>query len=210
MPNDMPVELLREVFDIALHVPDHLFFDTTTNSPFAHVQASTSNLLIVCKRWLKIATPAFYETLILRSRAQILSLCSAIAANPQFAIRIRRMRVEGRFHDFIGDTAKHMTALHAVCFAFDAEYITKMPGVVKLLRAVNPRIAAFPTILHTSFATSNKVNKMVGDAIRKWKICTHSFFHTCTPGIWTVSPMSCSALPQRCLESHRLPLLSAV
>ncbi|KAH7107386.1 hypothetical protein BKA62DRAFT_683197 [Auriculariales sp. MPI-PUGE-AT-0066] len=187
MVSILPEELLKEVFRIALHVPDHLFYDVSLESPFSFVEHSKSGLLLVCKRWLRGATPVFYETLILRSNAQVMSLCNALAAHRQFACLVKRLRLEGRVPEPLGEMAKRMTSLQDVCLAFNYTGVSafKFSGFTKFLRALNPQRAAFVRPIGIHYSKSANVNKKICQAVSAWTNLT-SLMLPYSGGGWSI------------------------
>ncbi|TDL29937.1 hypothetical protein BD410DRAFT_47127 [Rickenella mellea] len=98
MVNSFPEEVLKEIFTSALLIPDEKFsFAKTGLSPFGQNLASTASVLLVCKRWLRVATPLLYEDVVLRSTAQAQALADSLTANPRFALYVKRLRMEGGF-----------------------------------------------------------------------------------------------------------------
>ncbi|KAH7107277.1 hypothetical protein BKA62DRAFT_682892 [Auriculariales sp. MPI-PUGE-AT-0066] len=158
MSSTLPEELLKEVFALILLVPDHLFHDTSSSSPFARVKASTSSLLLVCKRWLRISTPTLYETLILRSKAQIISFSNAVAADTRLALHVRRVRLEGAVPDVFGNAAKRMVLVKEICVALSS-YESRRNGLLQLLRAVRPRKVAFAPMQFLASSTVKSLEK---------------------------------------------------
>ena len=140
----LPDELVKDILHSILDIPDHKFHDTSAQSPFAHVVASSSNTLLVCKRWMRIATPLLYYNVVLRSHATVISFCLAIRRKPTFAKLVRHLRVECACPNIIGDTAKKMTALQSLHLNLDSLIDEQLLGATKLLAASNA--------IHLSFA----------------------------------------------------------
>jgi len=76
MAHKLPDEILKEILYPVLQVDDHSFSDTSAKSPFSLMNYSNSEILVVCKRWLRVATPLLYNVVILRSTAQGTMMCS--------------------------------------------------------------------------------------------------------------------------------------
>ncbi|KAK7052014.1 hypothetical protein R3P38DRAFT_2502946, partial [Favolaschia claudopus] len=75
-----------EILSPALKVPDDLFSDTSDVSPFATYAPSDSAYLLVCKDWLRVATPLLYSVVVLRSKAQANALqLKVFRTNPSSA-----------------------------------------------------------------------------------------------------------------------------
>ncbi|KAF7319604.1 F-box domain-containing protein [Mycena chlorophos] len=83
MPVSLPDELISEILSPALKVPEKLFSNLSPISPFAKYSVSTSSILLVCKAWLRVATPLLYDVVILRSKAQAKALGDALKLNPK-------------------------------------------------------------------------------------------------------------------------------
>ncbi|KAL6300222.1 hypothetical protein BKA93DRAFT_829284 [Sparassis latifolia] len=90
-----PGELLEEILRDAIIIPDERFLAFRTASTFATFVPSTApGILRVSRRWHQIGTPWLYESIILRTSAQVALVCRALAAFPLLATRIRRLRIE--------------------------------------------------------------------------------------------------------------------
>ncbi|KAF7318446.1 hypothetical protein HMN09_00353800 [Mycena chlorophos] len=95
----LPDELISAILSPALHVPDDAFAasSSASSAPFARFCESTSAYLLVCKAWLRVATPLLYGVVILRSRAQAKALAKALRRDPQLGGWVRKLRVEGGY-----------------------------------------------------------------------------------------------------------------
>ncbi|KAH7050361.1 hypothetical protein BKA62DRAFT_459626 [Auriculariales sp. MPI-PUGE-AT-0066] len=97
MAHKLADELLKDILSPPLLVPDDMFANRDTVSPFSKVDRSAADVLLVCKRWMCVGTPALYHTVVLRSMAQAKALASALRRCPDFGTYIRRLRVEGSY-----------------------------------------------------------------------------------------------------------------
>ncbi|KAF7343107.1 F-box domain-containing protein [Mycena venus] len=93
----LPDEILSEILSPALKVSDDLFSDTSVVSPFSTYAPSTSAYLLVCKDWLRVATPLLYHVVVLRSKAQANALETVLRGNSEFGRYIKKLRVEGGY-----------------------------------------------------------------------------------------------------------------
>ncbi|KAJ7671844.1 hypothetical protein B0H17DRAFT_1335396, partial [Mycena rosella] len=93
----LPDEIVSEILSPALKVSDELFSDTSDVSPFADHSPSTSVYLLVCKDWLRVATPLLYNVVVLRSKAQSNALKKDLRSNPAFGQFIKKLWVEGGY-----------------------------------------------------------------------------------------------------------------
>ncbi|KAJ7042791.1 hypothetical protein C8F04DRAFT_1074812 [Mycena alexandri] len=98
----LPDEIISEILSPALRVSDEAFSYVSqrfggTASPFMTFTESTSALLVVCKAWLRVATPLLYNVVILRSKAQAQALAATLTATPALGGFIRKLRAEGGY-----------------------------------------------------------------------------------------------------------------
>nr|GAT55710.1 predicted protein [Mycena chlorophos] len=95
----LPDELISAILSPALHVPDDAFTasSSASSAPFARFCESTSVYLLVCKAWLRVATPLLYGIVIIRSKAQAKALAKALRRDPQLGGWVRKLRVEGGY-----------------------------------------------------------------------------------------------------------------
>ncbi|KAJ6546717.1 hypothetical protein DFH09DRAFT_1506423 [Mycena vulgaris] len=93
----LPEEILSEILSPALKVSDELFSDNSAVSPFSTHNPSTSAYLLVCKDWLRVATPLLYHVVVLRSKAQANVLETVLHINPEFGRYLKKLRVEGGY-----------------------------------------------------------------------------------------------------------------
>ncbi|KAJ7615728.1 hypothetical protein DFH06DRAFT_1483914 [Mycena polygramma] len=93
----LPDEILSEILSPAFKVSDDLFSDTYDVSPFATPVISSSAYLLVCRDWLRVATPLLYNVVILRSRSQANALEKVLQKHKAFGRFIRKLRVEGGY-----------------------------------------------------------------------------------------------------------------
>ncbi|KAJ7051159.1 hypothetical protein C8F01DRAFT_1176005 [Mycena amicta] len=98
MAPSLPDELIAEIISPVLKVSEEAFADTRHHvSPFSSFAESTSNILAVCKSWLRVATPLLYNVVVVRSKGQAAALQRALKSNPALGGFIKKLRVEGGF-----------------------------------------------------------------------------------------------------------------
>ncbi|KAJ7119089.1 hypothetical protein C8R44DRAFT_789994 [Mycena epipterygia] len=95
--NSLPDEIISEILSPALKISDEIFSDNSDESPFAEYSESTSAYLLVCKAWLRVATPLLYNIVVLRSKAQAKALARALSKNQELGQFIKKLRVEGGY-----------------------------------------------------------------------------------------------------------------
>jgi len=115
MASSLADETLVHILEQVLEVEDADFASCAEISPFGNRQASSSNLLLVSKRWLRVCTPALYSCIILRSTAQAQSLIRALKKT-KFGSYIRQLRLEGWFGAPIPKIFAAAINLEDICF----------------------------------------------------------------------------------------------
>jgi hypothetical protein len=94
----VPDEIISEILSLsAIKISDDAFSDTQEISPFASYSHTTSAFLLVCKDWLRVATPLLYNVVIIRSKAQAQALEAALKSNKDLGAFIKKLRVEGGY-----------------------------------------------------------------------------------------------------------------
>ncbi|KAJ7049896.1 hypothetical protein C8F01DRAFT_1181372 [Mycena amicta] len=92
----LPDEIISEILSPALTVDDDVFTESCAHSsPFANFSESTSAYLLVCKSWLRVATPLLYNVVVIRSKAQAKALAGVLSKNGELGRFIKKLRVEG-------------------------------------------------------------------------------------------------------------------
>jgi len=90
-----PEEILHQILCLCVSAPP-----TPPARPSWHVRQQSCNrsrtaALLVCKSWLRIATPAFYKTVVLQSKAQAIMLSSTLVENPPLGRYVRSLVIMG-------------------------------------------------------------------------------------------------------------------
>ncbi|KZV79166.1 hypothetical protein EXIGLDRAFT_846808 [Exidia glandulosa HHB12029] len=138
MASKLADELLKEILSPPLLVPDELFADTGDVSPFSKATYSAADVLLVCKRWMRVATPALYATVVIRSLAQAQALVFALKRSPDFGRYIKKLRLEGAFGQHLAVLATTAPNITDLCFSLAIYADSNVKGLLKLLAAVSP------------------------------------------------------------------------
>ncbi|EJD42348.1 hypothetical protein AURDEDRAFT_115120 [Auricularia subglabra TFB-10046 SS5] len=140
MADKLADETLHQVLALVFDVPDDEFADVSgaSSSPFACRQHSTSDALLVCKRWMRVGTPLLYDTVVLRSVAQSQSLAKALSKNPGFVPYLKKLRIEGGFGASVGRILNAAIALSDLHLSLDLNSKDSVASMCDALPAVNP------------------------------------------------------------------------
>ena len=140
-------ETLKTILAAALEVTDDDFICAAFVSPFASRQYSTSDILLVCKRWMRVATPLLYHTVVLRTTPQAQSLVRALKKNPRFAQYFKKLRLESYCGATGGRVLGVAAHLEEICFAVEFTLREKSAHLAASLCKVAPRRVVIATYL---------------------------------------------------------------
>ncbi|KAJ6505823.1 hypothetical protein C8R47DRAFT_1102511 [Mycena vitilis] len=135
----LPDEILSEILSPALKVSDDLFSDTSDVSPFAKPLQSTSAYLVVCRDWLRVATPLLYNVVVLRSKSQANALEKVLVKNPEFGRCIKKLRVEGGYGIAMHTILKSAPNITDIFLSLVIWSSDGTQGLCKGLPLINPR-----------------------------------------------------------------------
>jgi len=170
MAHKLADETLRDIFADHLSVPDADFISTDARSPFSRVESSSSNLLAVCKRWMRICTPLLYHCVILRSTPQAVALADALKKNKHFGPYIHKLRVEGAFGAAVGKLM--LAAPNITDFAFTMKLFSedRPKPMCDAMPGLDPR-----RVVAIAFAYGTKTNKATRLIVDTFSSCLNSW-----------------------------------
>lgn len=133
-----PDEILSEILSPALKVSDELFSDTSDVSPFAKYSPSTSAYLVVCRDWLRVATPLLYNVGVLRSKSQANALEKVLETQKEFGRFIKKLRVEGGYGMAMHTVLKSAPNITDIFLSLMIWSSDSTKGLCKGLPLINP------------------------------------------------------------------------
>jgi cellulose synthase/poly-beta-1,6-N-acetylglucosamine synthase-like glycosyltransferase len=122
----------------ALSVPDEKFASTEPQSPFSGVAESSSTMLLVCKRWLRVTYSLLYRTVVIRSPGQAQALADALHSNSALGKHIKKLRLEGGYGAAtrkILTLAPNITDLYLTLYIWSDDSVS---GLCRSLPTINP------------------------------------------------------------------------
>ncbi|KAK7047002.1 F-box domain-containing protein, partial [Favolaschia claudopus] len=135
----LPDEIISEILSPALKVPDYKFSSLGPKSPFAKYSVSSSAALLVCKAWLRVATPLLYNVIVIRSKAQGRALEDALRTNPDLGRFIKKLRVEGGFGSSMHTILKCATNVTDIYLSLQIHSSDSSAGLAMGLPLINPQ-----------------------------------------------------------------------
>ncbi|KAK7024061.1 F-box domain-containing protein [Favolaschia claudopus] len=168
--NSLPDELISEILSPALKVADHVFSNTSHVSPFAAYGESTSAYLLVCKSWLRVATPLLYSVVVLRSKAQAKALAAALSGNPELGRFIKKLRVEGGFGPAMQTVLRCSPNVTDLFLTLEIYSSDNVGGLCKGLGFINPSNLILQNFRHKPLNNKmvSQLLKGLSQALRKW------------------------------------------
>ncbi|KAJ7684387.1 hypothetical protein DFH06DRAFT_1155504 [Mycena polygramma] len=172
--NSLPDEIISEILSPALKVTDEVFSDTSDVSPFAEYSESTSAYLLVCKSWLRVATPLLYNVVILRSKAQAKALSIALSKDRQLGQFIKKLRVEGGYGPPMRIILECSPNISDLWLSLEIYSSDNSSGLCKGLPLINPTRLILRHCMHKRL--ENKMLSQLVDALAlsmaKWdRLC---------------------------------------
>lgn len=180
MTPEFSEELLIDIISLVCHVPEPVFSDS--DYPHTGYFPRHPHVLLVCKKWMRIATPVLYGTVIIHSDRQAQALDHALALDKSLGSHIKRLRVEGGYGLAmyrIIESTPHITHLFVSLSLSSSDDVS---GLCRSLPKLNPnRVTLYDpgdftnsqihTLLETLLRCIPKWCNMVCDAIRDLYLC---------------------------------------
>ena len=174
----LPEELLREILSYAFYLSPESFCGSRSRwhslarpSAFDKRQQprrTCQDLLLVCKRWLRITTPLLYESLAIRTPAHAAATAALLKATPLLGRAVRQLKIFGGY-------GKDMSAIANACPNVETLYVyvsvksnESIVGIKKALVAFSPA----QLYLENRRAYRNKkvdeLHKLIDTQFEKW------------------------------------------
>ena len=135
----LPDEIISEILSPALKVSDSAFSDAISDvSPFVSHSESSAAYLLVCKSWLRVATPLLYRIVILRSKAQAKALGVALTENNDLGRFIKKLRVEGGYGSPMYTILRHSPNISDLFLTLEIYSDDNTNGLCQGLQLINP------------------------------------------------------------------------
>ncbi|KAK6996843.1 hypothetical protein R3P38DRAFT_3626103 [Favolaschia claudopus] len=164
----LPDEIISEILSPALTVPDERFAATERISPFATYSLSSSAYLLVCKAWLRVATPLLYRVVVLRSTSQANALEETLQDNPELGRFIKKLRVEGGYGPAMHTILQAAPNVQDLFVSLCIWSTDRTAGLRKGLALLNPR----RVIIDDPSARDPPHNKQLDNLMQTLWACT--------------------------------------
>ncbi|KAF7362602.1 F-box domain-containing protein [Mycena venus] len=170
MSDNLPDEIISEILSPALKVSETLFSDTSLESPFAFFFSSSSSTLLVCKSWLRVATPLLYHFVVIRSKAQANAFQATLRGNPDLGRFVKNLRVEGGFGKSMHHILKKTPNINHLVLCLHLRAADSTDGLAEGLSLINPiRLTIIDEIdLFLNNKGVTKLMKAIEGSLQKW------------------------------------------
>jgi hypothetical protein len=164
--NEVISKILFPIFDI----PDEMLRDISETSPFARPShLSISSILTVSKKWMAVAIPLLYRIVILRSKAQAFALERTLHKHKEFAIYIKKLRVEGCYGAAISTIITSGANITDLCISLHIQSSDSVKGLCSSLSLINPRT------LVVLDSPEKRSNKPLQELVAKINVCLETW-----------------------------------
>jgi hypothetical protein len=172
MAHKLADELLSMILCPSLTISDSQFTSTSLASFGRNDNVSSSTVLVVCKRWMRIATPLLYEVIVLRSTGQAHALADAFKQSPHFGLHVMKIRLEGAYSRLF-EVFKRCTNLQSIFFTLlDIMSSDNVNALCRSLSIISPTRVIFVDSENTDFmgdnANKRKLFSTLCESIPKW------------------------------------------
>ncbi|KAG6847641.1 hypothetical protein H0H93_006847 [Arthromyces matolae] len=172
-PASLPDEIIKEILSPVLTIPDDAFRSCFPFSTFSNdIRAkSNCNLLVVCKSWLRVATPLLYHVVTVRSQRQAEALARTLKGNELLATFIKKLRLESGYGppmQHVLRLGKNIEELYLMLSTWSSDNVT---GLCEGLPLVNPRCLILDTtgsLDSNPNATTQTLIEALCQCIKKW------------------------------------------
>ncbi|KAJ7258303.1 hypothetical protein C8J57DRAFT_1073769 [Mycena rebaudengoi] len=170
MAEKIPDEIVSEILALHLKVPDDLFSQASSTSPFVSLSQSSSDVLLVCRAWLRCGTPFLYRTVILRSKAQTQALARSLRQHKDLGWFVKMLRVEDGFGSPMQHILKSAPNISDICLSLTIRSLDNISGLALGLPMINPaRFILCDEII--DFVKNKVLTQLVAtimESVKKW------------------------------------------
>lgn len=193
----LPEELLREILAYDLVMSPDIFagpyFSAGRNgqltlletmskktSPSNSQRSQPVDILLVCKQFLRVATPLLYEAITIRCASQMQSLAAALHVSPELGKLIKRLSATDGFGAEFLRVTTCTPNLHTVGLTIDIGSSRSVKGLITALPSLNPKCFLFMSRYYPENRNVETVRDALERAIPRW----HSLVRGC---LWLYS-----------------------
>lgn len=136
----LPEEVLHEILQLCFRerTLEDIFTGYHPPRYLEDPRGIPTQLLLVCKQWLRVATPLLYETVQLRSDADVVKLARTLTSTPSLGPFIHNLYLNGGYGHKLHDVIRH--APNICTLYVELHLLSKLPisGLLHALPRMNP------------------------------------------------------------------------
>ena len=171
----LPEELLREILVYVFHLSPESFCGSRTRwhslaRPLGHYQkrGTCQDLLLVCKLWLRVATPLLYESLAVRTPAHAATVTTLLKATPSLGRAVRQLKVFGGYGKDVGMIASACPNVETLYVHVSVKSGESTVGIKKVLLALSPTRLYLENSRAYHNKKGNELHQLIGTQFSKW------------------------------------------
>lgn len=143
----LPEEILREILSYLFVTTPEVFcgFPSRYHPPLplrnggkARDKDRPHDLLLVSKRWLRVATPLLYQSISIRTSAHAQAVATLIRANPNLGRAVRHLKLLGGYGRDLFTIAKAAPNVETLYLYISVKSSESVTGIKKALPLMNP------------------------------------------------------------------------
>ncbi|KAI0684523.1 hypothetical protein BC835DRAFT_631914 [Cytidiella melzeri] len=171
MASRLPEETLHEILKHSFFISVLDAFVIIRDRSVSRYQrrAKPTKLLLVCKRWLRVATPLLYETIEIDSEHEMEKLAGTLRTVATVGSLIRNFRIEGRYGRHLHVVVEHAPNIAVLSVQTNSLSRFSDTGLLHALPCFNPTMV----YLHDSSLQKNSESeanaRAITTAVRSWK-----------------------------------------
>lgn len=160
-------EVLHSIMKLVLTISWELFTSPSDRTFGENDTVSSASIVLVCKQWLRVATPLLYETIILRSSGQSRALKDVFQKHKTFAKRVKNLRLEGAY-PCLKEIMPLCTNMTTFVLLLEIYSDTPISSLCKSLPLINPTEVILREIEKNN-ANCEQVLTALSEAVPTWK-----------------------------------------
>ncbi|KAI0684525.1 hypothetical protein BC835DRAFT_1389692 [Cytidiella melzeri] len=171
MASQLPDETLHEILQHSFFIPVLSAFAIKRDRRFSWYSRTTkpTQLLLVCRRWLRVATPLLYETVEIDSEDELADFARTLQANPTLGRMVHNLRLEGGYGRLLPVVVKHAPNIGVL--SLQTNNLPTLPnnGLLRALPCFNPTKVYLHDYSRQKTKKSQVNARAITKALRMWK-----------------------------------------
>lgn len=184
--SSIPEELLGEILNYHFWQDPKLFCAihhhtgkrlTDPTPPLTYTKGtSRADVLLVCKRWLRVGTPLLYHSVRLWTPTQVQDFLILLRSNPYIGQVIRQLRVESVGEVWFEEISKFAPNVHTLCLSFHISLGAPVAAIVRAFSKFDPIHVVLNTRFSPRLTAAEDVTETIMGLMAEWTkmVCSYT------------------------------------